>query len=78
MLTPEEASWLQRSSELQISCNRTHSIDCFCSRSISGQHDIKVGQVALLEAFVDLSDLFGGGSSTFELSVAGMIALKTR
>ena len=73
-LTPEERSRLRRGLQLQIPGDGSDGLHSLCARRIAREQDIKVREVALLEASVEFVDLLGRRPGAFELLVAGMIA----
>ena len=74
-LTPKERPRFCRSLQFQVSGNRSHRLDRFGAGSVTGEQDIKVGEVGLLEAGIDIGDFGGGGAGAFELLIACVIAL---
>lgn len=73
-LTPEKRSGLPLSLPLQINPNGT---DCFDSRRAGGvarEHHIKVCQIAIAQALVEVCNLLCSCTSTLELPVPRMVA----
>ena len=58
-ITPEKGPWLCGGLQLQISGDCTEGINRVGTRSIAREHHIKIGEVALLQAFVEVFDLLG-------------------
>jgi len=56
--TPEERSGFQRGFEFQVSPDGSDGFYSFCAWCVAREHHIEIGQVALLETFVDIADLF--------------------
>jgi len=72
-LTPKERPWSLLGLLLQIQSDSTHGLDGRSTGRIPGQHDVKVGEIALAQALVEVADLLGCCPGAFELSIAGVI-----
>lgn len=72
--TPEERCTLDARFELQIPANGANGPDGLGRRNISGQHHIKVVEMVLFEAFVEVFNLLCRRLSAFPLLVTRMIA----
>ena len=73
-LTPKERTRFCRSLEFQISGNRSNRLDGFGAGSVAREQDIKVCEVGLLEAVVDIGNFFSRSMGAFELLIACVIA----
>jgi hypothetical protein len=72
--TPEKRAGIHGGLCAQVACYHTNNLDCVRAGSVARQQDIEIREERLLESFVDIVYLFGGGLGTLELTVAGVIA----
>jgi len=59
---------------LQIQPDSTYGLDGRCTGSIPGQHDVKIGEMALAETLIQIVDFLGCGPGAFELFIACVVA----
>lgn len=72
--TPDERAGLSHRLELQVPPNGPNGLDRSGAGRVPREHDVKVGEGALLEAIVDIADLVGRGLGSLDLPVGRMIA----
>jgi hypothetical protein len=72
--TPEEATRLRASIELDVPANRPYRLYGFGAGHVSRQEYIEVGEVRLTESFVEVEDLGRGCLGAFDLLVCRVVA----
>ena len=72
--TPEKAPRFRGSVELQVSANLANGFDGVGAGSIAREQDVKVGEVALAQAVVDVEDFLCRGFGAAPLLVGRVVA----
>lgn len=72
--TPEERPGLGLRLLLQIQPDSTYGLNGRCTGGIPGQHDVKIGEMALAQALIQVVDFLGCRSCALELLITGVVA----
>ena len=74
LTTPKKGSRSSRSFQLQVPAYGPNGAHGSSTWSVTGEHHVKIGQVALLQPIVNVLDFFRRSLGTLELLVTSVIA----